>query len=228
MRYLLIVALSCVFSALPLGAWADPISVGAQAGTRGLGLELSKPLSQNVDLRLDYSTLQFNRQINSNNQLYDVTANLILNTRFNLASAGALLDLHHGSSPLSWVVGLIANYNSVYAKTVPVGNSLVYNGVTYDAASAGNVQTYIFWSPLAPYVGIGLNRRWHEHQHSAIVGDVGVFYQRAAQVALVPHGVIAVDPAAAKYLLRLQGQLRDELAPYQLYPVLSVGVRFRL
>ena len=207
-------------------AVADP-AIDLSAGTLGLAAGISRVLNPTTTLRFSYGTFQFGRSEEFDNVVIDVTARLRLNESFRVQNAGfyAERQLRPG---LRAVGGLVVNLNAIDAVSVPADQSITIGGVVYPQNTAGGIFTRIRWNRVAPYLGIALGTT-APSRRPALFAEIGAYYQGPAQVAFDATGAILANQAKfQKYYDDERRQLTSELAPFQLYPVVQLGLRVRM
>jgi len=206
-------------------AAADP-AVDLSAGTLGLAASIDRPLSAGTTLRFTYGTWQFSRSDAFDNVVIDVSAHLRLNESFRVQNAGFYLERHAGG-PFALVGGAILNLNSIDAVSVPSDQSLTIGGVVYPQNTAGVILTHIRWNRVAPYLGISISPPAPAGR-LALFAQVGAYYQGKARVAFDATGAILANQTTFQnYYNNERAQLTAELAPFQFYPVVQLGVRLR-
>lgn len=218
-----------VLLALPAVLTAEGFSLGARAGTAGVGPEIAFGLGPYLDLRLPVGFYTYEDTYDKTGIRYD--------GELKLRNALLLADIHPGgggfrisagggwndnrlevSAPIS---ELVRRYRPELAPLVP--------------ASAGTIHGEATGSSFAPYVGLGWGtasdkrggRRW------GVSFDAGVIYQGSPHVDLTTDlnlgvpipGVVqsVLDAATAEEEQRLERELED----YTYYPVIALGIVFR-
>jgi len=218
-----------VLVAFPSAGRAEGFSIGARAGTNGVGPEIAFGLGPHLDLRIPVGFYNYE-------DTYDATG-IRYDGELELRNALLLADIHPGgggfrisagggwndnrlkvSAPIS---ELVRRYRPELAPLVP--------------ASAGTIHGEATGSSFAPYVGIGWGsasykgsgRRW------GVSVDAGVIYQGSPHVDLTTDlnvgvpipGIVqsVLDAATAEEEQRLERELED----YTYYPVIALGIVFR-
>src|SRR5882672_8198425 len=114
--------LAFALAVLPAMAMADT-SVGVRAGTLGLGVEVSYPISQRFGLRINADSYKYSRTFNQDGIDYDGKATL--------KTASLLADFYPFANNFRLSVGPVYNGNKLGLTSQP-GNVTV-NGTTYQA-----------------------------------------------------------------------------------------------
>ena len=209
----------------PIAVSADP-TVDVSVGTLGAAASISRPLNAETTLRFTYGTWQFARTAAFDNLVIDVTARLRLNESFRVQTAGFYVE-RRLRGPLSLVGGALLNLNTIDAVSVPADQSITIGGVVYPENTAGVIFTHIRWNPVAPYVGISLTPA-QPAAHASFFVQLGAYYQGKARVTFDATGAILANQTTFQpYYDNERAQLTSELGPFQFYPVVQLGMRFR-
>jgi hypothetical protein len=218
-----------IFAAHPHLARAEGFSIGARAGTAGIGPELAFGVGPHLDVRIPVGVYSYEDVYDETGVSYDATLelrNALLLADFHPGGGGFRISAGGGwddnrlkvSAPLS---ELVRRYRPELAPFVP--------------RSAGTVHGEATGSSFAPYLGIG----WGSATGSKRGGrwgatvDLGVIYQGSPHVDLTTDlnvgvpipGVVqsVLDAATAEEEQRLERELKD----YEYYPVVALGIVFR-
>jgi hypothetical protein len=225
----LLAALVLASLALPGAVRAEGFSIGARAGTTGIGPELAFGVGPHLDVRIPVGVYSYD-------DVYDKTG-IRYDAKLELRNALLLADFHPGGGGFRVSAGggwddnrlkvsapvreLVRRYRPELAPLVPT--------------NAGTIHGEATGSSFAPYLGLGWGSatghngggRW------GISFDVGVIYQGSPHVDLttdlnvgipIPGSVqAALDLATAEEEQRLERELED----YKYYPVVALGIVFR-
>jgi hypothetical protein len=221
---LVVAALAIAFS--PQAVRAEGFSIGARAGTNGIGPELAFGVSPRLDLRIPVG-------VYSHEDVYDKTG-IRYDAKLELRNALVLADFHPGgggfriSAGGGWddnrlevsapVSELVRRYRPELAPLVP--------------ANAGTIRGEATGSSFAPYLGIG----WGSASRGGRWGasfDLGVIHQGSPSVDLTTElnlgvpipGIVQTALAAAT--ADEEQRLERELEDYEYYPVIALGIVFR-
>lgn len=201
-------------------ATADPFTVDLVAGTTGVGPQVRVPLSGGTTLRVGAGALTFGRNSTFSNNVIDARVNLALNETVNIRTGVVSIERMNAHG-LGIVGGVFLNGNGVHAVSVPTDSTVTIGGTTYTQAGAGVIYTDVSWNRIAPYLGVRLAPT---SLHGAFL-EVGGYYQGAANVTFSATGAIAANQSKFQpYYDSETAQLRRELAPVQVYPVVTVGI----
>ena len=212
----------------PLVASAHGTAVDLGVGTLGASLSLSQAIDPQTAVRATFGTFDLARNEQFNNVVIDVLTNLRLTERFRVQTAGLYVDRSlHGGLHLS--AGAVFNGNHIAAVSVPADSSIVLNGSVYSAAQAGQIFTDVKWMPVSPYVGFGFAPRLTDRRRVGFVGQFGAYYQGRANVTFDSNGIIKANESNfIRYYNTLRDQLAQELSPVQVFPVVQLGIRFKI
>ncbi len=219
-------ALLCILLAAPVRA---EVAVAAKAGTLGVGAELTVGLSPQVNARLGVNGYNYRDEGREASDIfYDAEANL--------RTATALLDWHPGGRGFRLTAGAVYNDTSVEGSSLPPASG-VYDigGVPVPVNLVGTLDAEADFDPVVPYAGLGWGNAVAGNKKVGFFVDLGVVFQGKADVTLTPiipaNSPINTTPGAREVLdvlLRREEQdLEDEVADYDLYPVVAIGFSYR-
>ena len=208
MKKLLAIAL-VLFPAL---ARADG-SIGVRAGTLGIGVELSYPLSQRLGLRINADSYKYTKSFNQSDIEYDGKATL--------KTGSLLVDWFPFANNFRISAGPMYNGNKVDLTSQP-GNVIV-NGTTYQATIDGQVT----FKKYVPYAGIGYGRPIGTGL--SLTFDLGVIFQGTPTATLTGTCTSPTPGACNTFQSDLAAQQQtanDDLKNFRYYPVLSLGLAY--
>jgi hypothetical protein len=216
MKKTLVLAAVMAVTAAAAGAQGLPISVGVRASTLGLGGELALGLTDRVELRGVGNYFSLSRDLD----LSDTPFNIDLK----LQSAGAMLDLYL-AGPLRLTAGGMWNGNNL-SGTATVSGSVDIGDSTYTAAQVGRLDATLDFKKFAPYVGFGFSGRGRV----SFFFDLGLVLQGSPDITYVPTTTLT---GAARTTLLAEvdkevQQVEDDISFFKYYPVVGLGLRFKL
>ncbi len=206
--------LSSVVVAPPIAAQGAGVAV--HVGSLGLGADLAIGFNRNVGLRVGGNLFPFNIDVTSSDVSY--TANPP-SPQFL-----AVLDLTAGGAFRVSAGALIAR-NDFELDALLVG-PVDIGGTLYAPEDLGTLTGTFDTRTVAPYIGIGFGSPGNGR--ARFFADLGVAFHGTPQVSAVVSGPIASDPAFQRDLEREIQQMQDDVDPFKVYPVLSVGVMIGL
>jgi len=204
MRRILAIALVLA----PAMAHADG-SVGVRAGTLGLGLEFSYPISQRLGVRLNADSYSYSRTFNQDNIDYDGKATL--------RTGSLLFDFYPFASNFRISAGPVYNGNKL-ALSTPV-QTLDINGTQYTASLDGHVD----FKKYVPYAGIGYGRPISSG--FSLTFDLGVIFQ-GSPTATLTGTCTGTCTGFQNDVAAQQASLNDSIKNFRYYPVLSLGLAY--
>ena len=211
-----------VILAIGLGApaLAQDMAVALKAGTMGIGADLTISLSNQLNLRGGGSWFSASGTRTQQLNTYDGTVKL--------QNGFAVLDLHPGGGPFRVSVGAAFNKNLVTGQSV--GGVVIVNGTPYSTQDVGALTAEVRTSTFCPYLGIGIGNAIGFGGKVKLVLDVGVFYQGSPSVSLTanPPAGGQLPPGFADNLEQERRKVEDDLSKYRYYPVVSLGISYRL
>ncbi len=199
------------------------MAVGLKVGTLGLGLDISKSITQKLNLRLNVNGATYTTTDTQEGIEYDFDLELV--------TAGLLLDYYPMDNEFRVSAGAYYNGNEFTLDAKASGGTYTIGGNTYDARGV-SLKGLVDFDELAPYIGIG----WGNSTKKAGWGfsvDLGVMYHGEPNVdltalcdpAFVAGGTGTCATINADVVTEEQ-ELLNELSDYKLYPVVSVGVTY--
>ena len=218
-------AILLVFAASP---GAAQVALGAKAGTLGIGAELTVGLSRQLNTRLGVNGFEYSERREASDIEYDGEASL--------RTATALLDWHPGGRGFRLTGGVVYNDTEVTGSSLPPASG-VYNlgGVPVPVSILGTLDAKADFDPVVPYAGLGWGNAVAEGRKVGFFFDLGVIFQGEADVELTPnipanspiHTTPGARDALEILLSREEGDLENEAADYDLYPVVAIGLTYR-
>ena len=211
------------------------ITVGAEAGTTGLGGSVSWRFSDNFGIRggvhyFSYDTEEFTYTTKPNGgasqeQKFDVTLRLL--------SEPLALDYYPSAKSAFHVsVGVLVNQNRFEAtvKNSGVANSTyTFNGVDYLQSAVGDFDMEAKQQTLSPYLSIGTSIYLDKARHWSLSGELGVAYTGSPKVSLsAPNHDPALDltPNFSEDVSGEERNIEKDAEDYKFYPIVKIGVSY--
>jgi hypothetical protein len=212
--------LALVLSLFSAAAMADT-SLGVRAGTLGLGLELSYPISQRFGVRINADSYKYSRSFNQQDIDYDGKATL--------KTGSLLFDWYPFANNFRISAGPMYNGNKLGLTGKPTGGSYTINGTTYQASDVGTLDGQVDFKKYAPYAGIGYGRPIGTG--FSLTFDLGVVFQGTPQATLsATCGPTSVNtPLCAQLqsdVAAQQATANDKIKDFRYYPVVSLGLAY--
>jgi hypothetical protein len=205
------------------------VGIGVKGGTQGLGAELTVGILPQLEGRLGINGYSYSDRRDAGGIEYDAEANL--------RTGSALLDWHPGGRGFRLTGGLVYNATEIEGLSItPASGTYPIGNLEVPAALLGNLRGEIDFDPVVPYAGLGWGAPLAAGGRVGASLDLGVFFQGDGDVTLTPifaPGSPIPDIPGAEALLRSQldleeREIEEDIADYELYPVLSFGITFRL
>jgi hypothetical protein len=221
------ILLTFVAALLPSSAFAE-VGIAGTAGTLGLGVELTVGGSSQLQGRLGIHGYDYSERREASDIEYDGKAEL--------RTAKALLDWHPGGGGFRLSGGLVYNSTEINGSSLtPASGFYDIGGVPVPAAILGTLDAKVEFDPIVPYAGLGWGKAPRAGSGLGLTLDLGVIFQGKGEVTLTPiipaDSPINTTPGAREALQilieREEGDLEKDIADYDLYPVVSLGVSYR-
>jgi hypothetical protein len=207
-----LIALCCVPAVASADSF-DPISIGLQASTLGLGITLERPLLFNLSARVSTGLLS-----NTDEQTYGGSP---WTRTVHQANVLVAADWRPYAGRYRVSAGLLfGNDHTDYTLKTVNGTTYVINGVTYPVSQAGVVGGQVSFAHPAIYIGAGggtgITRGF------TIAFDVGIIIRNGAVTASAT-GPLQNDPAFQANLQTVASGFRTQ----SIQPVLGIGLVLR-
>ncbi len=213
------------FFALLVAVWlsmstaaAEGVGLAGRIGTLGLGLELSRELSDSVRVRAGLVGFGYSKG--------GIEADIDYELDLDFRTVSALIDWHPEKNGFHFTGGLVYNQNEITARNEPASEFLI-GGVMYPAAAVGDLTGRIGFEELAPYVGVGWDNTFGSKKRLGMSFDLGVLFQGSPQVSLTADGPLSADPQFQEALTMEEDQFEGDISEYEIYPVISLGVNYK-
>lgn len=212
---------------LPAAGHAQ-VALGAKAGTLGVGMELTFRIGGPVNARLGLNAYDYSERREASDIEYDGDANL--------RTATALLDWHPGGRGFRLTGGLVYNATTLEGRSVPPPSGFYdIGGVRVPVELVGTLDGEIDFDPVVPYAGLGWGNALGAGGGWSFSLDLGVIFQGQGDVTLtpvLPPGSPILTVPGARELLQIQleresREIEEDIADYDLYPVVALGVSYR-
>ena len=191
------------------------VGINVKAGTLGAGFEVSKSVSDKLNLSLGLNTYVVKTTDNSDGIDYDFN--------YDLRSVALLAHYHAFNGVFRLTGGLLYNKNELRLTGIPgAGSTYVINGVSYSASQVGSLSGKLTFNTTAPYLGVGWGNR--PSSKLGLTADVGVLYQGPPKLSLSASGTV---PGLASNVEQERKSAEADLAEFKWYPVVSLGVYMR-
>ncbi len=199
-------------------AHAD-VSVGANAGSNGVGVEARYSLTDKLVLRGAIGTLSWDLD-----ETYD---DIAYTGKLDYSPATLALDYHPFEN--GWFVsgGAMLGGPGLELSATPA-TAVDIGGVSYTPAEVGTLNADSEIGDAAPFIALGWTNARERTQgayFSALVG--AAFYGEANATLWASGGLLESDPSFLADLADEEAQLEDDLSSFEVYPILQVGGGYR-
>ncbi len=215
---ILLLIVSVVLSCGAGCADSGGLAISGKAGTLGLGGELTTGITSNVNARVGFNMLDFDYDDEFDNVEYDVG--------LDFSSFSALVDWYLFDSSFHISGGLISMDHTLNLDATPSGSVDIGDG-TYMSTEIGTLSGDVEIDGVAPYIGIGWGDPMDPDKRWGFYCDLGVAFTDSPDVSLAANGTLASDPTFQANLAKEREKIKDDLEPFEFYPVLSLGIYFR-
>jgi hypothetical protein len=212
---LVVVLLSVAVLVSPQAEAGDRVGIGVKAGTTGLGVDLTGRITDWFSLRGSYSAKDVSTTHESSGIEYD--------DDITLGAYGVMFDFHPFKNNFRLTAGYMRNRTGVDVTSTPTQNTEI-GDTTYTPAEIGTLTGTIDFKKDVPYFGIGYGNAAKGPHRVKFLLDLGVLSQGTAQVALTSSTGLVSQSDLDKEIQ----QVEDDIKNTKLYPVLSLGLSFRL
>lgn len=229
MRSKRLLALLAAASLAPVAYAAEPMSngawdVGVRASTLGLGVEVRRSFDSAFAVRASFNGYGYDVNEEVDDVDYDGT--------LDLQSFGLVADWHPLDNGFRLSAGLYLNQTELEVDAEPSGGSFEFDGRTYSAAEIGRAEGTADFDTIAPYLGFGYSGALGSDSRLQLTLDVGVLFQGEPSFDL---DVTCGSAVPALRCTQLQADVEDERKQFEddtdslsYYPVIAVGLSFRL
>ena len=208
----------------------DNIGVTAKFGTLGFGLDVTKNITSDINLRAN---------INKGSLNLDATdSEVIEDGSFELESAGILVDYYPFKNGFRFSSGLYYGNNQVDVSSIEEENNILIGSHHYDLTKDTKTHVSIDMSGVAPYVGLGWGNTILSSSKWSFNVDVGVLYQGSVKTSFNMSGTAIEHNSGETINLSTNQQflkdardeklsIKQDTEGLEWYPVVSIGVAYR-
>jgi hypothetical protein len=194
------------------------LAIMGKGGTLGLGGELASGITSDINARLGLNTVDYDFDDEFDDVEYDIG--------LDFSSFSALVDWHIFGDSFRVTGGLLSMNHELDLDATPTANENI-GGTVYTPAEIGTLSGDVEIDGAAPYLGIGWGNPLDRSRRWGFYCDLGVAFTDSPDVALSANGTLASDPAFQANLAQERDDIEDDLEPFKLYPVISLGLYYR-
>ncbi|MCP4233197.1 MAG: hypothetical protein GY770_06380 [Aestuariibacter sp.] len=211
-------------------AYALDFGVGVRAGTTGAGVDLSIALTPTVNARLTLGKID--HEVSEVIEL-DGSSSGSIDTDLTLdfGSTAILFDWYAFDGIFHATAGLMKNDSKATMHGMILGDTIVFNGQTYDVSSdfvdssmggeVGLADSY------EPYLGIGWGRKAGNDAGFSVSFELGVALISPSVSLTAP---VARDPGIQDELdtnvKAAEQSANEDLSDFEIWPVVTLGVNY--
>jgi hypothetical protein len=208
-------------SSQPVANQKQPLGLGVspQIGTLGIGINVAKSLTPQVNGRLGFNFGKLNASRTDSGISYD--------SQLNFSSVQLFGDYYpFSSSGFRVTGGLVAQNNTFSVTSKPSNGIYTIDNTQYAASTVGNLTgEYKYANSIAPYVGIGIGKSTNDG--FGFNADLGVMFTGAPKVSLTASNpIFNNNPVTRTQLDNQVRQTESDLKGFNVYPVISVGLSY--
>lgn len=212
------IAACTLVTGLAAAGSAGAAGVYAGIGLPGLVLGFALPVSGNVTVRTDFSTVGTLTGTR-------VESGISYAARLKADRIGAFVDWHPFSGSFRLTAGLTNNDFKAQLGAFGAGKVLSIGGSSYTLQANDRFDVDIAFPRATPYLGIGWGRRG-DAKGLGFHADLGVSLGRPT-VATRVSGSLASQPTIAADVAQEEAQLRDTVRRLRAVPQITVGADYR-
>lgn len=212
-------ALAAAISAAASGAAAQTFAVGVNAGTPGVGVQVSTQVSEMLVLRGAVDGLSLSRDEDYSDIEYDGKAKLF--------TGGIFADLHPGGGAFFVSGGAYVGKRKINLRAQPTA-AVEIGDQTYTPAQVGRLDGEAKLSNVQPFVGLGFDNTFTGDRGWGFRALAGVSFSKSPDVELTATGgALSSDPAFQAQLRAEEAEARDDAKDFKYFPVVQIGLTRR-
>lgn len=212
------------------------IALGVKTSLLGVGAEIATRVTHRTNLRAGFNILGYSRSFNKDGVTYDA--------HLGFRTIEAHYDIFPWARAFHISPGLLAYLgNPITASALEPGNkSFTLGGHTYysDPAHPTTANGHINFNQVSPTVMVGWGNLVHRDSKRFTVSfEVGAAFQGSPKSTLNFGGNVcdspgvncrsaASDAGVQANVVSEQGKINRSLAPFKVYPVISLGFGYKL
>ncbi|MBS63904.1 hypothetical protein [Salinisphaera sp.] len=209
-------------AAMACGAQAGDFSVGAVAGTLGVGGQVSYAWTERVQTRAMVAGFSTDVDFTA-----DGGSDLDYSGNVDLLHGALLLDYHPFGGVFRLTGGVMLNDDKINGSAVceqttcDLGDNegILVQGDRLDATAR--------YDSVSPYIGFGWGKSPGAEGGLGFSADIGVFYLGDPDVNVELSGASSVNPIARDAVEEEKDGIQDDLDKLPIYPVVMLGLDYR-
>ncbi len=193
-----------------------------KAGTLGIGMDISRMVTDKIGLRTNINGLRVNRSKNLDDISYDATLTLL--------TVGVLADYYPFDNSFRLSGGAYYNGNKLKGTATPASTESIDIGDhTYNGSEIGRLDTKVDFNKIAPYIGMGWGNKAVKKGWGFTL-DIGALYQGSPTIyaKAVPNPSLpqATKDQIAADVEKERQQIKNDANDFKWYPVVMIGVNY--
>jgi len=212
---------------LSLPAVGQDFGIGLKAGTTGIGAEVAYNLTPKINVRGHFSTFTHSRADDLSSD-----PEMRASSDIKIGAVTAFVDYHPFQNSFRLTGGIGKSLFDISGTAVPIESACfgdedsqgVCDGKVFLPEKLGDLDYSISYpSSIHPYLGLGFGNLVRGTSRVTFLFDLGFFYAGSPEIELENNGLF--EPTTTPENL---DPLNEGLESFVWYPVLSIGVGFRL
>lgn len=207
----------CLVGASPVAA--QDFAVGLNAGTPGVGVQISGKFGEMVVLRGAIDGLSV-----SHDEDY---SDIAYNGKAKLFTGGVFADIHPGGGAFFVSGGAYAGKRKINLRAQPTA-AVDIGGQTFTPAQVGRLDGEAKLSKVQPFLGLGFDNTYVGERGWGFRALAGVAFSKRPDVELTASGGTLSNDANFQARLRAEeADARDDAKDFKYFPVVQVGLTRR-
>ena len=211
---------------------AVDVGVGAKAGLLGAGVDVSVAITDTVNARLTATSYD----VGSESETVEVgdtgnSADLDADADFDLGATGVLFDWYVFDGTFHLTAGLMQNNSEISISSNLTGDIEVDGEPLSTSDINGGIDGKLkFGDSVQPYLGVGWGRKASREAGLAFTAEIGVLFldpKVDLDATVDTSGSNSLDQDELNDRLEgVEDDAKDDLADFDIWPVLSFGINY--
>jgi hypothetical protein len=212
--FVCVCAIMLVASMSPVQA-GDRVGIGVKAGTLGLGVDVTGRVTNWFSIRGSFNTAD----VSTTDEVSDIE----YDGDVALGAYGLLLDLHPFKNNFRLSVGFMRNRTGIDLTGQTTEDTQIGDN-TYTPDEIGTLTGAVEFKEDVPYFGLGYGSAAKGPHRVKFLLDLGVLSQGAGEVSLSSSTGLVLQSDLEQEVQEIEEDIED----YDLWPVLALGISFRI
>lgn len=193
----------------------DRVGIGVKAGTLGFGVDVTGRITTWFSVRGSFNSADVSQSDEISDIEYDGDVAL--------GAYGVLFDFHPFRNNFRLTAGFMRNRTGVDLTGQPTTDTDIGDN-TYTPAEIGTLTGDVTFEQDVPYFGIGYGSAAKGPHRVKFLFDLGVIDQGSGDVSLSSSTGLVPQSDLDKEIQEIEDDIKD----YTLWPVLALGISFRI